>query len=504
MRGFYLLLIIFITFGSSGFGEEVTVEMAKKVARVHILDEIHGRPLMSEAVGLDRYSIKEIVPFKEEKELLAYIVHLKPKGFIAIAPDTEITPIVGYSYRSTFYMKDVPCNHLLHLLREDMKNRLKALPLMDEKRKNKNRELWERYIEGRIPIYEALYEQWPDWDTGWLRTTWRQGDPFNRSCPIDPETGKRCIVGCVATAIAQIVNYWEHPLSISFDEEDRYITETRGIRIDDDSESLDFPSFEELNRRLRDIDYPLNEEESADLSFACGIIVQMDYTSERSGAWFHPSDFIDDLQYISAVKKDPREDPDFYELLKYDMKNGRPALLSIWKEEGGHAIVADGYRTPGDYYHLNFGWGSFAPDPINEAWYNLPDGLPAGYTIVRRSLVNIEAPRREEVVISVEEIYGYPNPFILSEYGNMNILVEMNQPVKSSITIEMEIYDIRGELVHKVDPQDVKIDGSRLIYRWDGRNDDGRKVGSGPYICWVRVEWDGKIEERFVKIAVIR
>lgn len=50
----------------------------------------------------------------------------------------------------------------------------------------------------------------------------------------------------------------------------------------------------------------------------------------------------------------------------------------------------DGYNT--DYeYHLNFGYGSTSPDTILGAWYELPDSLPQGYSIVNCAVMNIEA-----------------------------------------------------------------------------------------------------------------
>jgi hypothetical protein len=49
-----------------------------------------------------------------------------------------------------------------------------------------------------------------------LKTTWDQTAPYNNMCPVASNGGMegyggRCPTGCVATAMAQILNYWQWP-----------------------------------------------------------------------------------------------------------------------------------------------------------------------------------------------------------------------------------------------------------------------------------------------------
>ena len=50
-----------------------------------------------------------------------------------------------------------------------------------------------------------------------LTSHWSQGHPYNSTCPgpwaLDDCTAVRCSVGCVATAGAQIMRYWNWPPS---------------------------------------------------------------------------------------------------------------------------------------------------------------------------------------------------------------------------------------------------------------------------------------------------
>ncbi|MHC4511769.1 MAG: C10 family peptidase, partial [Planctomycetota bacterium] len=96
---------------------------------------------------------------------------------------------------------------------------------------------------------------------------------------MDPVDGLRSYVGCVATAMAQIVNY-HRQCNLHFDVSDSY-TSIAGIDIDGDSALYDFPSFGELNGHLLAVQskyggsVDLDDADAAALSFACGIASEM-------------------------------------------------------------------------------------------------------------------------------------------------------------------------------------------------------------------------------------
>jgi len=115
------------------------------------------------------------------------------------------------------------------MLKQDMKNRLEVILLTSERLKSINRQLWQRYLSEEktqaLVLELADADQWPEDDRGWLGArgiTWEQRDSYNESCPKDPITQERCVVGCVAVAIGQIIYYREYPDSVSFDSSDGY------------------------------------------------------------------------------------------------------------------------------------------------------------------------------------------------------------------------------------------------------------------------------------------
>ncbi len=121
-------------------------------------------------------------------------------------------------------------------------------------------------------------------------------------------------------------------------------------------------------------------------------LVEMGYSSSGSGASTQQvaSALVNKFGYESAEWWDSSVST-FYDTLSYNMITARPAEISIRLSDGsgGHAINVDGYNSD-DYYHLNFGWGASSPDPIAEAWYDLPQGMPAGYCIIMGAVLNVE------------------------------------------------------------------------------------------------------------------
>lgn len=371
--------------------------------------------------------------------------------------------------------------------------RIEAMPLTSDQVKEENKQLWDNYISKPDYIYSIqAAEQWPAGDSGWISTTWYQGWPYNALCPKDPTTGDRSDVGCVATAMAQIVNFHQYPTKITLTSENCYTTKSNSISIDADSTAQDFPSFSELNDLLSDIDYsdPLEFYAPA-LCFACGILVEMNYTSDGSGAWVYATSFISNLGYRDA-RDILGNDYNLYNILKEDMKSRRPALLGIFQDgnKNGHEIVADGYRSTGEY-HLNFGWGSLNPGGGNNptsAWYSLPDGMPESYSIIADVVVNITPSGFGSNQYG--HVISYPNPF----YPDGTNKVTIALPDDSDDTIDkVRIYTLSGKLVKEL--------GGSTYVTWDGENSKGSACGSGLYFYGVRMS-NGKVQRG--KITILR
>lgn len=207
--------------------------------------------------------------------------------------------------------------------------------------------------------------------------TWNQSSPYNIYCPIDPISEERCVVGCTATATAQILYFWKHSTAISFSAADEYVSEntpknskTRTIRIDQDAATRSFPNFTTLNGYLSNLKYNFSNEEKAAMSFAAGIMTKMEYSSVESGAYANkvaPA-LKNKCGYASAgdayILRDAQRKitQSTIEVFADNIAQGRP----IFAATSGHAVVIDGYNSSTKLFHVNLGWGGSSDD-----WYTL-------------------------------------------------------------------------------------------------------------------------------------
>ncbi len=362
--------------------------------------------------------------------ILAYVMDLEPSGFVALTADTDLAPVIAYSLRSPFPAEGDKANPLYRMVREDLRLRVKALAEHPELKSPETARQWASYAEGgkaapavgannHSPVLLQAVQQWPpegSTPTGGLVTTaWDQEPPYNQLCPLDTVDGGRSYVGCAATAMAQILNY-HRQCNVAFGPNDVY-TMSNGMKMDADSKLYDFPSFDKLNgyvaavrARFQEGVDP-NDVEKATLSFACGVAMQMDYSSDGSGASPYAAQdaMVRKFGFAGADMFGGLSAESFL-VLQENIINGLPAMIGLRPTDGygGHAVVCDGYNSEGEY-HLNFGWGSLYPQKIADVWYRLPTGFYPLDLVITETVLNL---RPEEPALQTDpaslNFYGAP------------------------------------------------------------------------------------------------
>ena len=192
-----------------------------------------------------------------------------------------------------------------------------------------------------------------------LTCRWGQGRPYNLMCPL--YNGSRCVTGCVATAMAQVMYYWRFPDELP--PLQGYTTSTRRI---------DVPALPACHLAWADMldRYIINQytEEQADavanLMRYCGQSCHMDYTPGQSAA---NSDIMTDAlktfgynKSMTVIMRYNYGDSLWQELMMEELTAGRPILYHGANISTGasHAFVVDGFD--GDKYHVNWGWDGLA------------------------------------------------------------------------------------------------------------------------------------------------
>lgn len=228
-----------------------------------------------------------------------------------------------------------------------------------------------------------------------VKTKWDQLAPYNDQCPVYSQ--KRTLTGCVATGMAQVMNYWKYP-AVGQGEKTYWCA---GIR---QTLSIDFSEIEfdwEHMRNSYSGSYSATEGRAvATLMKACGYSVQMAYSLTNSGAYPYdiPGAFKNYFGYDTATTfaTRTRYSADAWDNLIYSsIGNGIPVIYGGSGDAGGHCFICDGYDGNG-YYHINWGWGG-----VSDGYYTLDDltpgqigagGFPGGFNKEQNALLGLTPP----------------------------------------------------------------------------------------------------------------
>ena len=195
-----------------------------------------------------------------------------------------------------------------------------------------------------------------------LKTKWGQSHPFNA------QTGYP-YSGCVATAVAQMMYYYQWPTH-GFGKNEYTVT------YDQTTKSADFSqSYYDWDNMLPDYRYSvrattIQENAVAQLMSDVGIASSMQYTPSSSGTqgFFAYQALQKHFDYTAAYVTRAIEGPSrFACILRQELLNGCPVYLEgrPANTASGHAWVADGFDENG-LFHMNFGW-----DGQGDAYYSL-------------------------------------------------------------------------------------------------------------------------------------
>jgi len=374
---------------------------------------------------------------QDNEDVLCYVFELQPSGYLVTAAETDLPPVIAYSFTSNFYNEENE-NILLNMLKTDITLRFENIPNIHEEEISKRNEEWLKILTGEFQ--RNRFEQWPPAGStptgGWLLENWTQNAPYNNFCPMDNVTGNRSIAGCPSIAMAQILHYHRSTNNVCFDDLDDYYHSYAGRQywIDDDYIQYDFLSFPQMNTNLDTLKYhylheePITSIDKASLVFACGVAAQQVYTSQVSGTFgvnqAHQAYLkfnFNDVQLIDETT------PDFYEQIAQNMMDELPVHFASVTPAGdaGHNFVIDGYNSD-EFFHINFGWGG-----SYNGWYLLPDEIPYGLTVVEGAIVDIA-----------------PDIFT----GILNGQITLDPAVADTSRILVSLQNLTGEYLLEIEP----------------------------------------------------
>lgn len=353
MRRFSYSMIIFIFFSFS-FSNFVTIEKAKVIAE-NILSKKYKNITIN--------NNESVINIKNGSTTLIYAINYQDKAFVLVSADNRVMPVLGYSFNNIYTEKDLPVQlkDMIFFYKKQILEVINSNTISN----NYINSLWSYYLSDEISSDRNV--------SPLINTNWDQGHPWNDQCPHDNQgPGGNAYAGCVATAAAMVMKYWNHP---EYGEGNHSYNHSDYGLI-----NVDFNTFYDWNS--------MSNNSSSDpirkILYHVGVSCEMNYGPYGSGAWvgeYEPSlttalkDYFKYNEETTFLSKDNYDDVFWLEAVKTELDEGRPLIYKGYTQDlsAGHAFVVDGYDD--DFFHLNWGWsGSY------NGWFTISNLSPGGYT----------------------------------------------------------------------------------------------------------------------------
>ncbi len=317
-----------------------------------------------------------------------------------------------------------------------------------------------------------------------VKTRWDQDAPYNLECP--KSRMKNTYTGCVATAMAQVMNYWKYPEvgqgSITY----KANTLGKNLTMDFSTQKFDWSNMID---NYSTTEYTTEQANAvAYLMKACGYSVKMDYGLDSSGAFsfnIAPAlvkyfNYDGNAREVLRLYYGPSEWEDMiYEQLSTVgpvIYGGQSAL------DGGHSFVLDGYDGNG-YFHFNWGWSGMSDGYFVLSALN-PDALgtgggSGGYNYDQHAMFGVQPPTGQPVEKRPVQITQYGSltatatagsiRFALQDYGILAWLNNTAEPVVVAL----------GAIFEPIEGEEALAAGT--IYRGSNSQAFDFPSGSGIY-----------------------
>ncbi len=390
-RQFFLamLLCYFVLFGcpAQSGAEIVPLDVVKRVAENFLLHQVNKFGPWN---GSTSPTVAAVEIVTHDNIAIVYNVSIKPTGFLLIPYYDEFSPVVLFSKTSRFDAGRVhEVNSFASWILPDLtttyrniqkyRSSTASISKADSYAETPVAKAWTFFAQ---PVTQLKTSSVADSDyvtVGPLLTTqWDQsGNTYNYYTP----AGTTCIhtlTGCVATAWSQVLRYWQWPVQGSGNHS--YTWNGTTLSRDFSQSVYDWAN---MPAQLTSSSSQAQIEAVARLIADVGIAVDMDYSCSSSGSGAYADDqsiLPVYFGYKTGAVQHARTSYNattWFNLFKteFDATPARPIIFSVFDNEGGHEIVADGYQTgTTNYVHVNMGWSG-----SEDGYYDVYNNFTAGY-----------------------------------------------------------------------------------------------------------------------------
>ena len=509
---FFGLLMLLLGIGLLAQAAPISQDQARKEALSFLLNkQISNRSL--KPVALSNRMLKA------GNQAAFYIFNVgNNQGFIIVSGDDRINPILGYSDEGYFDEAKAP---------ENMKNMLDEyahqISMLDEVSN----------VKGAIAAAKNVVDT-RNSIAPLLTTKWDQARPYWNKCPqVQNEDGEYepSYTGCVATAMSQIMKYYNYPAQTTQvipSYQYGYGTGNMGEYITQYTEDLPVTTFDwaHMLDSYNGSEDQVYTDAVATLMLYVGHAAHMTYALTASGttdpyipkAFNNYFDYNAQLVYRSDYDQQAWEDMVYQELVA-----GRPMVYNGRAGSGGgHSFVCDGYEM-GDYYHINWGWGGLGNGYFQLAIMNPhAAGIGAsssaeGYNIDQTAIIGItpgySGQGQVNHVLTVYNMYYSGNRELergsngFSLYKRRQVVVTAEDHIDDGTKYArgIALYDSNNNFVEMIASMTYYSSAISVTDKWPDSNSSeyyyfGKNISNGTYkivpVCQVQgtSEWIPMLE----------
>lgn len=298
-------------------------------------------------------------------EVYYYAFNNSAGGFIIIGGDDAAREILGYSDKGCFNLATLPDNMrcLLSEYETQISHAIHAI--------RNGAEL----IQNQAHTRASKSDVSPLLGVGSEAIEWNQESPYNLGInKYRSSTDPQYYTGCVPTATAQIMRYYQHPAmdtGLRFPEIDLKYGGTAPAIASDFSYN-----WTNMKPQYSSSSYSYTDPEVYDLAnlmYRLGRSVDATYRNpgnpENRGTSSLPRKMAESLashfgydRSIYEAQHKFYSDTQWEDLIYGEVASGRPVIYTAYDQHStelhsAHSFVCDGYQASTDTYHINWGWG---------------------------------------------------------------------------------------------------------------------------------------------------
>lgn len=404
------------------------------------------------------YKLNENRQLDSEAQL--YLISFVDGGWVLVPADDKLRPVLAYSSGTGTDFQNPPPAFKLYLnaYSQDVDYVRQLRSPFPE-----NRLQWEQIENNNFSDYRQSRAIVP-----LLQTKWNQDWPYNELCPADADgPGGHVYAGCVATAMGQVMKYWNSPVTGTGSHS--YYAYGYGYQ------SANFGNttylWDEMPNSIGFSNIPI-----ATLLYHAAVAVDMGFSADGSGANGNRATqaMRNYFKYPNAsyATRSDYSSSGWENLIRGQLDNGVPMYYSGSDYESGHAFNCDGYQGT-NYFHFNFGWGGhydgyFYLNSVNPGNYTFNYGqaaitncIPQGYNInsPRIMLSGSSATAGDPYSLSINT-YPVLSSWNINSFA-LNIFYETSAFDFENVEIEGCISEGGNITVNSATPGQLQINWSR-------------------------------------------